>query len=406
MARQSLLTLAGIALLGFGLWGLLFPGLDIATRGISSTQPLFNPGLPVRLLPLAAFLAGVVAGGGLLARARWALWAAVAHAALLALSAPLWAQQLALGFYVYTSQPPALLPVALLCLGAVALLVAAVLLARLPAVIALFPAPDPARIRAFPWRPALAAGLLAGAHFALTMYVEYCLRTTPLQTGVPPPPLPALAAAAFPCTQLLAMGVSDAARVPVFLGQSALFGLLTVAGAALLLRLPLPRRCAARRPASRLLLWPLAAAATVVLLALLLPAAFFLRFLPSTRVELASRDYATAPQRIAALRAHSAVAPLAKMADTAFIMHRWVNALGPDSYDSRIAVQGTPGDVAAWARRQRREDGAWTGDDGPEFLAALGANWPVASVPADYRTEAGRARVYAREGVILLELRH
>lgn len=402
MARR-ILIIAGLVLIGINLLGVLFPGLDIAMHGISSTQPLLDHGLSLRVLPLLAFILGVIAGSGLLAHIWWARGVIVAYAVILALAAPMWAQQVSLGFFLYTSKPPALLPVLLICLGAVALAIAAIVFVNRPAVKAVFSRPIPSERQPFPWALALAAVLIASVHFAMTMYVEQCLRTTPLQNGVPPPPLPPLAEMAFFYTHMLpSLFSGNATQTPFFIGQSMLFGLLLSFGAALILRTPFLRRSMVRWPLSRVLLWPLAGISSTIVLAILAGAFLFIKLIPTQQVHISSKDYASAQQRIEAIRKYSFVVPIKNVTDAAYDLRQYVLSIAPDGYVYRIALRGTPNEVAAWAKTLERIDGQWEYGDSNAFLANLGVNWQIESAPVNYRITNGYARVYEREGIILI----
>lgn len=294
MARRAAI-IAGLLLFSVNLWGSLCPGVDIAMRGISSAQPLFLPGLPLRVLPLLAFMSGVIAGSGLLAQTWWARGMIVAYAVMLALSAPMWAQQVSLGFYRYTSKPPALLSVLIMCFGAVVLALAAVIFANRPAVKALFLQPIPSEHRSCLWSLAVAAVVIANLYFAMIMKV-----IIPYQ------------------------------------------------------------------------------------------------------VHICSKDYASAQQRVEAMRKYSSLAPVKKVTDAAYDLRSSHASFAPDCYVYRLALRGMPGEVAAWAKRNERTGWQRQLGDSEEFLASLGANWQIQSAPVDYRLGKGYARVYEQEGIILI----
>ncbi len=149
---RRIIGCAGLLLIILNLLGIICLGVDIAIHGIFSTQSWYNPGLPLRLLPLAAFVLGVVTGGALLEHRPWARVLTIYYAVLLALAAPLWAQQLSLGYLIYTSQRPPVLPVVLMCLAAVAFVVAAIVIMRRRPVAQIACAPIIApRRRSIPW---------------------------------------------------------------------------------------------------------------------------------------------------------------------------------------------------------------------------------------------------------------
>lgn len=317
----------------------------------------------------------------------------------------MWAQQVSLGFFLYTSKPPALLPVLLICLGAVALAIAAIVFVNRPAVKAVFSRPIPSERQPFPWPLAFAAVLIASVHFAMTMYVAQCLRTAPLQNGVTPPPLPPLADMAFSYTHLLpSLFSGNATPLPVFIGQSVLFGLLLSFGAALILRTPFLRRSMVRWPLSRVLLWPLAGISATIVLAILVGAFLFIKLIPTQQVHISSKDYASAQQRIEAIRKYSSVVPIKNVTDAAYDLRQYVLSIAPDGYVYRIALRGTPDEVAAWANTLERIDGQWEYGDSNTFLANLGVHWQIESAPTDYRITNGYARTYKREGIILIAM--
>lgn len=124
----------GLALIILNLLGVYFLGIQIAFDGINSDQPLFDTDLPLNLLPIAAFLIGIIAGIGLVIGKYWSYGMIIAYTAFLAIASPIWAQQVDIGIFIYSTRPPHFLSVLWMCVGSVVLVIITVLLLNIPSV--------------------------------------------------------------------------------------------------------------------------------------------------------------------------------------------------------------------------------------------------------------------------------
>jgi hypothetical protein len=130
----------GLIIIFLNLLGVYFLGLQIAFDGIGSTQS-FTYGFQWDLLPILAFITGIVAGIGWMACKWWTQILTISFAVMLALSSPVWAQQVDIGILIDSTRPPQLQSVLEMCIESVVFLIITIIIMNISSIKSAFPAP-------------------------------------------------------------------------------------------------------------------------------------------------------------------------------------------------------------------------------------------------------------------------
>lgn len=342
--RSMIIRAIGLAVLVLNLLALLVPGMDMASNGIFSTQPLFHPGA-LRYLPLVASVVGIVAGYEIFRMTVLARVALMANAILVALAAPLWAQQADNGFSLYTSHPPVLAHVVIMCAVAVVFAITVGIVMNLPGVKSEFPSYQPQENHSAPRR--LMHNML---NLLLLLCGGYIFRNSVLNH----------IAARTPWSRLILWPLAGITMLLIYTG-----GFVALS----LIKLFIPQQLQ----------------------------------IYSSDYATASHRIAELQKYGAVVKE----IPNGAIIDAAYEINRYnINTFGPHGYDCHIAIQVDPHTVPSWTSHWEQESdrSLQLESTDREYLAELGTHGDITSVPITYSITNGHARVYQHEGIILIDV--